>query len=168
MIRSEANAGWRIQEFQFDKDLDPWSLRALRTQHRIGGRAAREIRDLWQDAVLTRIKLVDQNGQVAAPSLGPRFAGPPPRRLTLTIARRSCLVEIHVKVWIWNWETALIGCLSYEQLAPFLRGGKLRPRNYGNVLPLVVRHRVYVDADMMEMPELRCLLAGKLPELSLA
>ena len=43
---------WRFQEFQFDRDLDPEWLRALKEQQRVGGRAAHELRDLWEGAIL--------------------------------------------------------------------------------------------------------------------
>ena len=61
----------------------------------------------------------------------------------------------------------MIGSLSHEQVRPFLHRGKLRARNYGEVLPLVTRHRVYANAWLLGMPELRCLLVGGLPELAL-
>jgi hypothetical protein len=61
----------------------------------------------------------------------------------------------------------LTGSLSHEQVAPFLNCGRLPAKNYGKVLPLVTRHRVYGNACMLGMPELRCLLAGELPDLKL-
>jgi hypothetical protein len=82
------------------------------------------------------------------------------------VSRRCYAVEIHVKVWSRTWETVLIGNLSHEQIEPFLHRGKLRARDYGKVLPLVTRHRVYADACLLGIPELRCLQAGELPNLT--
>ena len=67
----------------------------------------------------------------------------------------------------WRLQEFQFDRCSHEQVEPFLHRGKLRARNYGNVLPLVTRHRVYADACLLGMPELRCLLAGELPELTL-
>lgn len=157
--------GWRFQEFQFDRDLDPEWLRSLKARQRIGGRAARELRDLWEGAILARIKLVPEPARIDPPILSHRSPAQVLRKLTLTAVQRCYAVEIHVKVRTRVWETVLIGNLSREQAAPFLLRGKLRVASYGNVLPLVVRHRVYADACLLGRPELRCLLAGKLPEL---
>ena len=168
MMANDPNtAGWRFQEFQFDSDLDPWRLRSLKTQQRIGGRAAHELRDLWEEEILARIELIQGPERIAPALLRQRSPAPVPRRLTLTTAQGCYAVKIHVRVWTWAWETVLIGSLSHEQLAPFLLCGKLRARNYGKVLPLVTRHRVYANAYLLGMPELRCLLAGELPELTL-
>ena len=67
----------------------------------------------------------------------------------------------------WRFQEFQFDRLCHEQVEPFLHGGKLRARDYGKVLPLVTRHRVYADACLLGMPELRCLLAGELPELTL-
>jgi len=166
MITDGANtAGWRFQEFQFDSDLDPWRLRSLKIQLRIGGRAVHELRDLWEDAILARIELIQETERVAPTSQ--RRPARVLRKLTLTVAQGCYAVEIHVKVWSKDWETVLIGSLSHKQLAPFLHRGKLRAKNYGDVLPLVTRHSVYANACMLNRPELQCLLAGELPELRL-
>ena len=168
MIADEANtAGWRFQEFQFDSDLAPRRLRSLKTQQRIGGRAAHELRDLWEEEIMARIELIREPERIPPPLLIQRSPARVLRKLTLTAAQGCYAVEIHVKVWTRTWETVLIGSLSREQVAPFLHGGKLRARNYGKVLPLVTRHRVYANACMLGRPELRCLLAGELPELKL-
>jgi len=168
MMANDANtAGWRFQEFQFDSELDPRSLRSLKTQQRLGGRAAHELRDLWEDEILARIELIEEPERIEPPLIRQRSPARVLRKLTFTAAQGCYAVEIHVKVWTWAWETVLIGSLSHEQLAPFLHRGKLRARNYGRVLPLVTRHRVYADACLLGMPELRCLLAGELPELTL-
>ena len=168
MMANDANtAGWRFQEFQFDSELDPRRLRSLKTQQRIGGRAAHELRDLWEEEILARIELIQEPERIAPPLFRHRSPAPLPRKLTLTAAQGCYAVKVHVKVWTWAWETVLIGSLSHEQLAPFLHCGKLRARNYGKALPLITRHRVYADACLLGMPELSCLLAGKLPELTL-
>ena len=168
MMANDPNAaGWRFQEFQFDSELDPRRLRSLKTQQRIGGRAAHELRDLWEEEILARIELIQEPERIAPPLLRQRSPAPVPRKLTLIAAQGCYAVKIHVKVWTWAWETVLIGSLSHEQLAPFLLRGKLRAKNYGKVLTLVTRHRVYANPCLLGMPELRCLLAGKLPELKL-
>ncbi|MBZ5618923.1 MAG: hypothetical protein LAQ69_09400 [Acidobacteriia bacterium] len=168
MIADEANAtGWRFQECQFDSDLDPGRLRSLKAQQRIGGRAAHELRDLWEEEILARIELVQEPEPIDPPLFGQRGLERVLRKLTLATVQGCDAVEIHVKVWTRTWETVLIGSLSHEQLAPFLQCGRLRAKNYGKVLPLVIRHRVYADACMLGRPELICLLAGKLPELRL-
>ena len=158
---------WRFQEFQFDRDLDPEWLRALKEQQRVGGRAAHELRDLWEGAILARIKLLPESARIEPPLLSHCRPVQALRKLTLTALQRCYSVEIHVKVRTRVWETVLIGNLSREQAAPFLHRGRLRRQSYGPVLPLVVRHRVYADAVLLGRPELRCLLAGKLPELRL-
>lgn len=168
MMGNDTNtAGFRFQEFQFDSELDPRGLRSLKIQQRIGGRAAHELRDLWEEEILARIELIQELERTAPPLLRGRSPAPEPRKLTLTVAQECYAVKVHVKVWTWVWETVLIGSLSHEQLAPFLHCGKLRARNYGKVLPLVARHRVYADACLLGMPELSCLLTGELPELAL-
>jgi hypothetical protein len=168
MMANDPNtAGWRFQEFQFDTELDPRGLRSRKTQQRIGGRAAHELRDLWEEEILARIELIQEPERITAPLLSQRNQTRVLRKLTLTAAPGCYAVEIHVKVWTRTWETVLIGSLSHEQVAPFLHRGKLRARNYGKVLPLVTRHRVYANACLLGIPELRCLLAGKLPELTL-
>ena len=168
MMANEANtAGWRFQEFQFDSDLDPRRRRSLKAQHRIGGRAAHELRDLWEEEILARIELVQERERIDPPPLGLRGPQRVLRKLTLTAVQGCYAVEIHVRVWTRTWETVLIGSLSHEQLAPYLQCGRLRARNYGKVLPLVTRHRVYAHSFMLGRPELRCLLAGTLPELTL-
>ena len=167
MQQGADTAGWRFQEFQFDSDLDPEWLRSLKTQQRIGGRAARELCNLWEAEIMARIELVREPERIALPLLGRRSPARVPRKLTLAAAQGCYAVEIHVKAWTGTWETVLIGCLSHEQAAPFLHCGRLRTKNYGNVLPLVIRHRVYANSYLLERPELRCLLAGKLPELKL-
>jgi hypothetical protein len=168
MMANDADtAGWRFQEFQFDSELDDRRLRSLKIQRRIGGRVAHELRDLWEEEILARIELIEEPEQMASPLLRGRSPAPEPRKLTLTVAQGCYAVKVHVKVWTWAWETVLIGSLSHEQLAPFLHCGKLRARNYGKVLPLVARHRVYADACLLGMPELSSLLAGELPDLTL-
>jgi hypothetical protein len=168
MMANDANtAGWQFQEFQFDSELDPWRLRALKIQQRIGGRAAHELRDLWEEEILARVELIQEPERSAPHILSNRSPAPAPRKLTLTTAQERDAIKVHVKVWTWAWETVLIGSLSHEQLAPFLHCGKLRARNYGKVLPLVTRHRVYANSRLLGMPELSCLLACELPELKL-
>ena len=122
---------------------------------------------MWEEEILARIELIEEPERFPPPILSRRASTRVLRKLTLTVVRGCYAVEIHVKIWTRMWETALIGNLSHEQVAPFLECGRLRARNYGKVLPLVTRHRVYADACLLGMPELRCLLAGELPELTL-
>ena len=168
MTANEAKpTGWRFQEFQFDSDLDPRRLRSLKTQQRIGGRAAHELRDLWEMEILARIELIREPERIPPHLLRQRSPARALRKLTFTAVQGCYAVEIYVKVWTRTWETVLIGSLSREQAAPFFQYGKLRAKNYGKVLPLLTRHRVYANACMLGRPELRCLLAGELPELRL-
>jgi len=160
-------AGWRFQEFQFDSDLDPEWLRSRKAQQRIGGRAAREIRDLWEEAVLARVELIQEPKRMEPPLLSGASPAPVLRKLTLALVRGCYAVEVHVRVWARIWETVMIGSLSYQQAVPFLERGRLRAKNYGKVLPVVIRHCVYANACLLARPELRCLLAGELPELRL-
>ncbi|MBM3747104.1 MAG: hypothetical protein FJW34_15055, partial [Acidobacteria bacterium] len=156
-------AGWRFQEFQFDSDLDPEWLRWRKVQQRNGGRAARELRDMWEQAVLARVELTPELERMEPPFLSGASPAPVLRKLTLALVRGCYAVEIHVKVWTGAWETVMVGSLSYQQAVPFLERGKLRAKNYDKVLPVVIRHCVYTDAHLLGRPELRCLLAGKLP-----
>jgi hypothetical protein len=168
MMANDPNtAGWRFQEFQFDSELDPRGLRSLKIQQRIGGRAAHELRDLWEEEILARIEMIREPERITPPLLSHRNQTRVLRRLTLTAALGCYAVEIHVKVCTRTWETVMIGSLSHEQVRPFLDCGKLRAKNYAKVLPLVTRHRVYANACLLGMPELRCLLAGELPKLAL-
>jgi hypothetical protein len=68
MMANDANtAGWRFQEFQFDSELDPWGLRSLKIQQRIGGRAAHELRDLWEEEILARIEMIQEPTRITLP-----------------------------------------------------------------------------------------------------
>ena len=166
MQESAGTSGWRFQDYQFDSDLDPEWLRARRVQQRIGGRAARELRDLWEEEVLARLELTGERTQ-ELPYIKPDRA-PHVRKLKLVAVHGCYAVEIHVRVWTGTWETVLTGTLSHQQAAPFLRLGKLPARNYVKVLPIVLRHSVYTNACLAGRPELRCLLSGRLPALRLA
>jgi hypothetical protein len=160
-------AGWRFQEFQFDSDLDPEWLRWRKVQQRNGGRAARELRDLWEAEIMARVALIAEPKPLEPPRVSQASPLPALRRLTLALVRGRYVVEIHVKVRTRTWETVVIGSLSYQQAEPFLQRGKLRAKNYDKVLPIVIRHCVYTNAHLLGRPELRCLLAGHLPELRL-
>jgi hypothetical protein len=166
MQESAGSSGCRFQDHQFDRDLDPEWLRARRLQQRIGGRAARELRDLWEEEILSRLGLYGEPTEVL-PHIEPDRA-PVIRKLKLAAVHGCYAVEIHVRVWTGTWQTVLTGTLSHQQASPFLRLGKLPAKSYGKVLPTVIRHRIYTNACLAGRPELRCLLSGRLPALRLA
>ena len=157
--------GYRFQELQFDRDLDPVWLRIRRQNQRVGGRAAHCLGELWEREIMKRIKLSEK------PDWDPLFSHQDPaqtiRKLTLVARHTNYRVDVEVRVWDGTWETVLIGCLSYDQASPFLTRGKIRVENYGQILPVVIRHCRYSNGGLLELPELKCILAGQLPELTL-
>lgn len=157
--------GYQFQEFQFDRDLDPVWLRSRRQQQRRGGQAAHRLCGLWEREVLSRIKLTEPSDS----TLLFRKLAPSPKIKKLTLVARITRyrVDVEVKAWEETWGTVLIGGLSHDQANPFLTRGKIRIENYREILPLAIRHIRYANAALLERTELKCILAGQMPDLKL-
>ncbi len=157
--------GFRFQEFQFDPGLDPDWLRLRRHKQLVGGRTAHELTELWEREILSRVRLSEKSG--AQPRFVPERLLAPITKLNIRVRHTLYRVEIEVRVWDGHWHPVVQSCLSYEQANPFLLRGRLPVRNYGDLLPIVVRHIRWSDSVLLQHPDLKCILAGQLPEATL-
>lgn len=129
------------------------------------GRTAHDLAKLWEREVLSRIRLKEK----AAPEsqFTPECPPEPITRLNIRLLHTLYRVEIELRVWDGRWHPVLRSCLSHEQANPFLSRGRLRARNYRSLLPVAVRHIRWSDPGLLRRPDLKCILAGQLPEAKL-
>jgi hypothetical protein len=156
---------FRFQEFQFDPGLDPNWLRSRRHKHFVGGRTAHALAELWEREVLSRVRLSEKPAQESQ-----FLAECPPAPITkvnMRLLHTLYRVEIELRAWDGRWHPVLQSCLSQEQANPFLSRGRLPLRNCRDLLPIAVRHVRWSDSRLLHRPEMKCILAGQLPDVKL-
>ncbi len=156
---------FRFQECQFDPDLDPNWLRLRRHKHLVGGRTAHDLAELWKREVLSRIRLREKAALES--QFIPEWPPAPITKLNIRRLHTLYCVEIELRVWDGCWHPVLRSCLSHEQANPFLSRGRLRARNYRDLLPVAVRHIQWSDPGLLQRPDLKCILAGHRPDARL-